>query len=206
VIFADLRFDWDFNRHFQKVFVCDTWQDHSSSMTTMNAAKDTNKNTSELETFASYTTLHGFQFTVPGNHPIRRCVWMAAMLVMFGTLFHQIYASFVRYLEYEAAYTANAAYKSNLKFPAVTICNINMMKKSKIVGKDAQAYLDSTNPNIPYFKKAKYVKDTFDLEQELLENGHHLENMLVKCRWGISELCSHKNFTRFFSMTVSGNW
>ena len=163
---------------------------------------ETTQDATAQEKFSSYTTLHGFQFTVSGNHPIRRCVWILTMIFMFCILSYQLFSSFYRFSQYETTYTSNSRFKSSLKFPAVTICNMNMMKKSKILGKDAQAYLESLNGIIPQHQKVGFVNDTFDLEKEVLENGNQIKDMLVECLWE-RKYCSHENFTLSLSFTVS---
>ncbi|XP_031561745.1 acid-sensing ion channel 3-like, partial [Actinia tenebrosa] len=92
-------------------------------------------------------------------------------------------------------------FSESLRFPAVTICNQNMLKKSKIQGTQAQDYLDQLddlkfsvaglkNSNVP----------PFDIEKVVQESGHHIHEMVNQCQF-TDQVCSLKNFTPAATMS-----
>lgn len=162
-----------------------------------------------IKNFGSYTTLHGFHFLSDSNSSVRRILWLILMIVCLAILAVTVKENYSKLLRYESLVTKDVEHSKRLLFPAVSICNQNMLLKSKIQGTDAQLYLDG----IDYFKTANMrgvstqqaprgVSASFDIEKAVREAGHNLTAMLKFCRWR-GEKCGAENFTTFVSFYVS---
>ena len=164
--------------------------------------QDLTKNEKLLKDFSSYTTLHGLHFLFDSQSKVRRLVWVVLLIGCAIVLVVQFQNSWGKYKQYLTITSKEIEKSDKLLFPAVSICNQNIMKRSKIEGTDAQGYLDQ----LDYWKhKAGIVANVsgeFDIEKAVNESGHKLEDMMKMCTWK-GGLCGPHNFTVFFSFTVS---
>ena len=149
--------------------------------------------------FADYTTLHGLHFVFGSGGAVRRLVWFVLVLTGLGFCTKQLIASFLMLRAHEDVISKSIVPSRQLTFPAVTICNINMMKKSLIKGKDAQVYIDNLDV---LFKRKKKLNSTFDIQKAVEDYGHKAQDMVIACAWN-GKKCSHLNFTTRFSYLVS---
>ncbi|XP_020906739.1 acid-sensing ion channel 3 [Exaiptasia diaphana] len=77
-----------------------------------------------------------------------------------------------------------------------------MMRKSRIIGTDAEVFLDKLN----IFKKVfspnesanKTLSSSFDIEKAVKEFGHNAKDMMKVCTWD-GKLCNSRNVTTRFS-------
>jgi hypothetical protein len=158
----------------------------------------------EPERFSSYTTLHGLKFTVLGNHPVRRILWTIAVVLAFATFVREVHVSLDKLCKMEITLYTRVEYRRSSKFPAVSFCNKNMMRKSKINGTDSQVFLD----HLDFIRRKwnqSFSNSSFDAEKAVLQNGHLLKDILVQCQWGAGQPCTPENFTLFYSFYVSKN-
>lgn len=158
-----------------------------------------------IKNFGSYTTLHGFHFLFDSNSTVRRIIWLILMLVCLVILAFTIKENYLKLLRYESLVTKDIENSKRLLFPAVSICNQNMLLKSKIQDTDAQLYLDGidylmpANPGRDDTQQApRGVGASFDIEKAVREAGHNLTAMLKFCSWR-GERCGAENFTTFVS-------
>ncbi|XP_015764092.1 PREDICTED: degenerin deg-1-like [Acropora digitifera] len=85
-----------------------------------------------LTNFCGYTTAHGLGRLAESQGAFRRATWS---LFCFGALTMfviQIYNLFLIYLGRPVATVVNVHHESNVRFPAVTICNLNMVRYDKL--------------------------------------------------------------------------
>ena len=163
-----------------------------------------------IKTFGSYTTLHGFYFLTDSGSVLRRILWLLLMIVCLVILIVQVKNNYAKLQRHDSTVTKDVEPSRSLLFPAVTICNQNMLQKSKILGTDAQFYLDGLDylkaafMNSTDFKRAQSrINASFDIEKVVKEAGHNLTTMLVLCLWK-GQTCGPENFTSFVSFYVSG--
>lgn len=160
------------------------------------------------EELAGSSTLHGFHYVIGADRAIcRRVIWFFLMLIGFSFLVHQLYASCSKLLAYEDVLNRDIIETKEQKFPAVTICNRNMLQRSLIKGTDIQTYLDHINyiGKLLYGKKLKPLETlngSVDMEKVVKEYGHKLEDMLFLCGWK-GNLCTYDQFTTRYSNIVS---
>ncbi|XP_078380361.1 epithelial sodium channel subunit alpha-like [Oculina patagonica] len=82
--------------------------------------------------FCGYTTAHGLGRLADGGGIFRRVAWSLfciGALVMFVL---QVYNLFVIYLRRPVSTVVNVQHESHVAFPAVTICNLNMIRYEKL--------------------------------------------------------------------------
>lgn len=159
-----------------------------------------------LVDFSGYTTLHGLHFVFGKSGLARRVLWMVLILIGFGFCTHQLIISFEKLQDNREEISKDILPSEQLPFPAVTICNINMMKKHKLrKNRDAKLFLDKLNImkySADLFKQK--LNDSFNIEDALHKDGvgYSAKDLLVSCTWD-GEPCSHLNFTLSYSYLVS---
>ncbi|XP_031573257.1 acid-sensing ion channel 4-like [Actinia tenebrosa] len=154
-----------------------------------------------LDTFAGYSTLHGLHFLADASSYVRKLIWFLLLCSATAIFVYLAYWGWTKWRKYEVFVTTEIKINdvSSLPFPAVTICNKNMMKRSRIRGTDSQRYLDALDNMRSYKKYSQMMNSSFNIEQAVLENGHQLKDMVKGC-FG-PEPCGE--FDHFFD-TLSG--
>lgn len=146
-----------------------------------------------MKDFSSYTTLHGFHFVLDSASRIRRIIWITLICLGICFLFFQFKDNYRKLQSNKSVIGKDIEHTEKLLYPAITICNQNMMRKSKIMGTDAQTFLDQQD----FFKlkvlgKKILEKETspdFDPGESVIKNGHNLSEMIKHCQWNKQE-CS----------------
>lgn len=163
---------------------------------------------SDIRVFASSCTMHGLGHIFgPGGLTLRRGLWATAVLLSLAAFLYQV-AERVRYYgEFHHKTTLDERESHQLTFPAVTLCNINPLRRSRLTPNDLHwagtallgldpaehaAYLRALGqpPAPPGFMPSP----TFDMAQLYARAGHSLEDMLLDCRYR-GQPCGPENFT-----------
>ncbi|XP_032228649.2 acid-sensing ion channel 3 [Nematostella vectensis] len=164
--------------------------------------KEENETWNMIREFAGYTTLHGFHFLVDSSSRWRRRIWFLLLLFCCAMFIYQFVISVNRLRAYKVVFSRGAEQPGEVDFPAVTICNKNMLRKSLILNTSAQIYLDEQDAD---FKRSlKQSNISFDAEEFVKKYGHNITNMLNRakgCTFKMLYPCSGENFTSFFSFT-----
>uniref|UniRef100_A0A3Q0S5X8 Acid-sensing (proton-gated) ion channel 1b n=1 Tax=Amphilophus citrinellus TaxID=61819 RepID=A0A3Q0S5X8_AMPCI len=159
--------------------------------------------------FLKHTTLHGLRHIfLSGSYP-RRVAWLLAFLAALALLFTWS-SNRVRYLLSSPVYTkAHMVYAKRLVFPAITICNQNLllprrMKKTDIFSAGKWLGLLGMNGQPPWSPLSRILdfnhflpppRESEPSMRQLLDRlGHQLEEMLLYCRYQ-GELCGPRNFS-----------
>ncbi|CAH1800842.1 unnamed protein product [Owenia fusiformis] len=107
------------------------------------SADQTDSNITNIsKSFAESTTLHGVSKVFGSRSNVRKCIWG---LIFIGSVIGFIAQSvtlFVRYLDYPNDVSVGIINPNYLEFPAVTICNHNAMKLSKLKDTRFQEFVD----------------------------------------------------------------
>ncbi|XP_052578123.1 acid-sensing ion channel 3 isoform X2 [Peromyscus californicus insignis] len=167
---------------------------------------------SDIRVFASSCTMHGLGHIFgPGGPTLRRGLWATAVLLSLAAFLYQV-AERVRYYgEFHHKTTLDERESHQLTFPAVTLCNINPLRRSRLTPNDLHwagtallgldpaehaAYLRALGqpPAPPGFMPSP----TFDMAQLYARAGHSLEDMLLDCRYR-GQPCGPENFTVIFT-------
>ncbi|XP_058389189.1 acid-sensing ion channel 3 isoform X1 [Diceros bicornis minor] len=167
---------------------------------------------SDIRVFASSCTLHGLGHVFgPGGLTPRRGLWAAAVLLSLAAFLYQV-AERVRYYgEFHHETALDECESHRLTFPAVTLCNINPLRRSRLTPND----LHWAGPTLLGLEPAEHAaflralgrppaphgfmpSPTFNTARLYARAGHALEDMLLDCRYR-GQPCGPENFTSIFT-------
>ena len=137
--------------------------------------------------FIHHCNIHGLSYIIDNRHPIRRILWFFITVLAFGYSMEKVYESTVHYLEYPFSTSRRRQHVDELKFPAVSFCNMNDMRFSVMNGTmvDKAIFNQSISHSV--------TVDDYSISRTA---QHTLPDMLVECIFDGQE-CSTKNFTEF---------
>ena len=151
--------------------------------------------------YVESATLHGIQHVFTSAAMLRRIIWAVFLLAGIGYFSFQCTVLVKKYFSYPVSTKVTLEHESSPEFPAVTICNFNMLRQSKV---DTQNLSDI----VKYALGDKFAGglnvDSSKIDWSRYKNlsmsnlyavgGHRMEDMLTACSWK-GEKCSHRNFT-----------
>ena len=136
------------------------------------------------------STLHGIHFCFDKKHFIRRTIWIILIITALGLSVQKLYESTQHFFQYPFSTTTTIKYKDNMLFPAVSFCNLNDFRFSKMNGTTLHKLLGNASGDWNELKGNEYT-------ETIRRANHRLEDMLYSCRIK-GEPCSHKDFTEFY--------
>ena len=153
-----------------------------------------------LSEFASYTTLHGLHFVAGPFILIRRILWAILLIVGACLLIFLCTERYHKLTANDSVTTKEHQSGKPIPFPAVTVCNLNMLRKDKIIGTEAQTYMDNL---AKVHSKETLINDSnetfnLDLDKIVREAGHDISEMLVDCTFQQKPCFSNEFFTAVF--------
>jgi len=101
------------------------------------------------------------------------------------------------YFEYPFTTTTVIVYENSMVFPAVSICNYNDARLSKMNGTLVhelfvrQSITGENSSDIEQKITGAIMKETFS------KAAHRLDEMILDCKWGKDQRCDYSNFTEF---------
>ncbi|XP_071477753.1 acid-sensing ion channel 2-like [Diadema antillarum] len=155
--------------------------------------------------FLETTTLHGIKYVFNKNHGcFRRLLWLLLVLTCDGLLLYSASLHIKDYLSHGTVEDFNTVHKSSILFPAVTICNYNVIKRSSlassVVEKLQSAAISTSDGNFVFRWEELQLENEFEninMTEFLLTHAHQISDMIVECRWGgRRNACGPENFTR----------
>lgn len=176
-----------------------------------------------LQIFANTSTLHGIRHIfVYGPMTIRRALWALAFIASLGILLVESSERVIYYFSYQHVTKVDEVVANNLVFPAVTICNLNGFRFSRLTTNDLYhagdllALLDVNlqilhphlaDPAVLATLREKtnfqhHRAKVFSMSEFLGRVGHDMKEMLLYCKYRGQE-CSHKNFSTVSIMNKS---
>ncbi|XP_078379821.1 acid-sensing ion channel 2-like isoform X1 [Oculina patagonica] len=85
-----------------------------------------------LTNFASTTTAHGVGRIAEGSSLLRRVMWFVVSAGFYAVMFWMCIQLVQRYLDKPVVSRMEMSFEESLDFPAVTICNLNMLKRTNM--------------------------------------------------------------------------
>ena len=82
--------------------------------------------------FVESSTLHGLQHVFGGRTLARRVIWALFLLLGIGWFSLQTQKLLTKYFSYPVTTKVTLVYEDNPEFPAVSICNFNMFRRSVV--------------------------------------------------------------------------
>uniref|UniRef100_A0ACB8FW12 Uncharacterized protein n=2 Tax=Sphaerodactylus townsendi TaxID=933632 RepID=A0ACB8FW12_9SAUR len=170
---------------------------------------------SDIINFAGSCTLHGISHVfLPGPFTPRRVAWAGAVLAAVGIFLYQVGERVQYYQEYHHVTMLDEEEGKLLVFPAVTLCNYNRIRRSRVTRNDlhwlGRELLGVEPPDYPDYLRALGWPDadtsppgffptrSFNMLDFFQRTGHDLEDMLLDCRFRTRE-CGPENFTTIFT-------
>jgi len=147
-----------------------------------------------INDFIGYNTMHGFHFTFDREHRFRRFIWICLIAFSIGLVSQKLYESIHTYMSYPFTTTSTVNYVKELQFPAISICNVNDLRISKMRRTLLHKLLQSP------VKKGKRTSEEISGElyaKTVSEANHRLSDMLYKCEI-LGKACSYTDFKPFF--------
>ena len=150
--------------------------------------------------FIQSTPTHGVVHIFTGKSVIRRLFWLLILLAAGGYCFYNILDRIQFLLSNPTTTSTTVVRQETLAFPAVTICNLNIVKRSYLeelgsAGVNISDLLDvdltcsscnQSNINVD--------AEGLNLTRITLEGGHQVEDLILSCYFN-GKKCSIDNFT-----------
>ncbi|KAM8975271.1 acid-sensing ion channel 1 isoform 1-T1 [Pelodytes ibericus] len=136
-------------------------------------------------TFASNCTLHGLNHIVNDKAwGLRRAVWFGAFLLSLSLFLSQVWER-VAYYRSSPHFTAiDEMVDSKMVFPAITFCNFNRFRVSKLTDNDIFSLCPIIgSPDGGECASPEYSDTDFDMMQITDWASHNLSEMMLKCRF-----------------------
>ncbi|XP_074662808.1 uncharacterized protein LOC141915241 [Tubulanus polymorphus] len=151
-----------------------------------------------VKDFTENTTLHGLsRVTEAQPYFIRRMIW--GMIVLAGlTLFCiQAINSIILFFNRPVSVNVKVNYNESLSFPAVTLCNQNDFRISKIAEMNLYDTLHEfyTTHAASDSEHEDHDKMNLTMSDILNTAAHDVTDFIVSCKWAGSE-CAHSDFKR----------
>ncbi|XP_072184566.1 acid-sensing ion channel 3 isoform X1 [Excalfactoria chinensis] len=173
---------------------------------------------SRLRAFASSSSLHGISHIFAYGAALRRALWGAFFLGALGLLLMVCAERVAYFLTYPHVTKLDEVAAHNLTFPAITICNLNEFRFSKITRNDMYhvgellALLNEryeiSNPQLAEPAVLAALRDKanfknfkakpFSMAEFYNRTGHDLADMLLQCSFRGAG-CSARNFSVIFT-------
>ena len=159
-----------------------------------------------LFNFFSNTSLHALPLIVGNQRSNYRVIlWIAIILISLGLMLWTLTAVTMQYAKKNTILYSTHQFNERLRFPAVTICNKNLYRKSVATSIDIDVnkvvLLNQLSSN-PLFADVfgdnfSYLFNTSDSAADSVSyfnnSGHQIEQMLFYCRYATSK-CTSKHF------------
>ncbi|XP_012991345.2 acid-sensing ion channel 2 isoform X2 [Esox lucius] len=174
---------------------------------------------SSWQAFTHASTLHGLRFVFPYGQPTpRRLLWATTLLACMVLLGLESAESLANFLSYPHLTSMDAVVSGSLVFPAVTVCNLNAYRFSRLTRNDLYhagellALLDVhlripepqlAEPHVLSFLTTRanftaYRPKPFSMHEFTERVGHDLKEMMLYCRYQGQD-CSHEDFKTVFT-------
>ena len=167
--------------------------------------------------FLSVTTFQGLPHIANASKKRSYCrlvYWTTLIFIAIGLMTWAVVSVTLEFAEMTTTLQSRQIYSSSIIFPAVTICNQNLFRRSVIskvtnLTDNVMSYLNLISGNnvlLNNFNYREFLHQYADLLGEdsafyYNNSGHQLEDMLISCRYaGEAQQC---NFTR--QTSSSGN-
>ncbi|XP_068692090.1 acid-sensing ion channel 1C-like [Montipora foliosa] len=109
---------------------------HQQEATTDHKERELSSFREVLSTFADSTSAHGVGNIAAASSLPRRLVWFVITVGLYVMLIWMCISLVMRYLEKPVVSRMEMSFEESLEFPAVTICNLNMLRRSQLKRKE----------------------------------------------------------------------
>ncbi|XP_038044101.1 acid-sensing ion channel 2-like [Patiria miniata] len=158
--------------------------------------------------FGDATTYHGLRYVINNKYSrFRRLVWLLVVLGMATWLGVNIVKATLLIMQHPESSSISLNYVPRIVFPAVTICNINLLRSNALNESVLETLAEIYDHSVPdYHQKGTGVDfgpvdalyhypNGSDSTETIFSASHQIEDMLSRCKWR-HEKCSPANFTQ----------
>lgn len=159
--------------------------------------------------YVQNSTLHGFRFIFMDTFYVRRFLWLALTCCMAVLFFIELEKSIKLFYQYPFTTLSTIEYVPELKFPAISLCNLNNYQVSKIrKSKLNMLYERDLFPFNGRTFNPGYQLSGNEFIESLKNSSQDIEDIFKGCEWksrdtaktGIPNLCGPMNFTRYSNL------
>lgn len=160
--------------------------------------------------YVDNSTLHGFRYVFMNTYAVRRFLWLILLLAFASIFLNELKNSILLFYEYPFTTTSTIEYVPELKFPAISICNLNQFDESFIENSKLKQLYDK---GVLPFEASSSEAIRNDINgneffQTLDKASQRLEKLFQSCEWksrdtaktGSPNICSVKNFTVYHNL------
>ena len=153
--------------------------------------------------FVESSTLHGLLHVFSSSTRTRRFLWAVLLLLAIMWFSFQSFKLIEKYYSYQVTTKVSLKYDPMPTFPAVTICNFNVFKRSVVRTSAYEEILPQLHASVVEKMDLPDVNDSIDLNkyhdlnltQFYIDAGHQSNDTVRHCIWNGKPTCDHRNFT-----------
>ena len=153
--------------------------------------------------FVQSSTLHGLLHVFSSSTRTRRFLWAVLLLLAMMWFSFQSFKLIEKYYSYQVTTKVSLKYDPMPTFPAVTICNFNVFKRSVVRTSVYEEILPQIHASFDKKMGLYDVNDSIDLKkyhdlnltQFYIDAGHQSHDTVGHCIWNGKPTCDHRNFT-----------
>ena len=153
--------------------------------------------------FVESSTLHGLLHVFSSSTRTRRFLWAVLLLLAMMWFSFQSFKLIEKYYSYRVTTKVSLKYDPMPTFPAVTICNFNVFKRSVVRTSVYEEILPQLHASVVEKMDLPDVNDSIDLNkyhdlnltQFYIDAGHQSNDTVEHCIWDGKPTCDHRNFT-----------
>ncbi|XP_070538004.1 acid-sensing ion channel 2-like isoform X2 [Ptychodera flava] len=165
---------------------------------------------SSLTEFGQETSIGGVRYvTDVSSRNLRRFFWFLVVCTALGALTFQIVNICTAYIARPVSVNREYIPMGQMKFPAVTICNYNQIRKTGLleafgyshgddVIKTAHAIMSPSPETMDQDVNLVGLNANYDFEYLMTTVGHKKDEMIMRCKWP-GRQCSADNFTTTYA-------
>lgn len=171
---------------------------------------------SDITVFGANCTLHGLSHIfLPGGVTLRRLLWAAAFSASLSIFLYQVADRVIEYYRYPHVTILDEMDSPVMYFPAVTLCNYNSFRRSRIRRNDIfwmagllgveQGDFDEFMAAVgqPTDNSKFFPSKTFNMLEFVQRTSHSIEDMLLDCKYRGKD-CGPENFTTVSTLSACG--
>ncbi|XP_074791757.1 acid-sensing ion channel 1 isoform X1 [Natator depressus] len=164
----------------------------------------------DIVAFARSCTLHGASHIfMEDGFRARQMFWALAFLLSLSMFLYQVADRIIYYLEYHHVTQLDEQNSPKMTFPAITFCNINLLRISQLSQEDWLYIAPLVKPLVAYestvepgFPLAQLSPEAFEQPLNMYNfynrTCHQLEDMLLSCSYQGAE-CGPEDFSVVFT-------